>query len=86
MFTAWTAKDSKGEQLSRFIGSSRLEVARKLLPTHYDRSVVSSSYRKQFDRHLNNVLKGKEWQIVPPKRRSSPRRQNPTIQLEFAFN
>jgi hypothetical protein len=36
VFTAWTVKDSKGELLSRFIGGSRLEVARKLLPTRYD--------------------------------------------------
>jgi hypothetical protein len=88
VFTAWTVKDSKGELLSRFIGGSRLEVARKLLPTRYDpfRLEVSSSYREQFNRHLNNVLKREEWRIVPLKRRSSPGRQTPTTQLEFAFN
>jgi hypothetical protein len=61
--------------LSRFIGGSRLEVARKLLPTRYDpfRLEVSSSYSEQFDRQLNNVLKREEWRIVPLKRRSSRR-------------
>jgi hypothetical protein len=85
---AWTVRDSKGELLSRFSGGSRLEVARKLLPAHYDafRLEVSSSYREQFDRHLSNVLKREEWRIVPLKRHSSPRRRNPTTQLEFAFN
>jgi len=85
---AWTVKDCKGELLSRFIGSSRLEVARKLLPTRYDpfRLEVSSSYREQFDRHLDNVLKREEWRIVPLKRRSSTHRRNSTTQLEFAFN
>jgi len=74
--------------LSRFIGRSRLEVARKLLPTRYDpfRLEVSSSYREQFDRHLNNVLEREEWRIVPLKRRSPPQRRNTTSQLEFAFN
>ena len=88
MSAAWTVKDRKGELLSRFIGGSRLEVARKLLPSRYDpfRLEVSSSYREQFDRHLDNVLKREEWQIVPLKRRSSRRRRNSTTQLEFAFN
>jgi hypothetical protein len=85
---AWTVKDNKGELLSRFTSGSRLEVARKLLPTRYDpfRLEVSSSYREQFDRHLNNVLKREDWRIVPLKRRGSPGRQTPTTQLEFAFN
>ena len=87
MSAAWTVKDSKGELLSRFIGGSRLEVARKLLPARYDpfRLEVSSSYREQFDRHLRDILEREKWRIVPLKRRSSPRRRN-TPQLEFAFN
>ena len=87
MSAAWTVKDSKGELLSRFTSGSRLEVARKLLPSRYDafRLEVSASYREQFDRHLNNVLKREEWRIVPLKRHSSRFRRN-TIQLEFAFN
>jgi hypothetical protein len=84
---AWTVKDSKRELLSRFIGGSRLEVARKLLPTRYDpfRLEVSSSYREQFDRHLRRLLEREEWRIVPLKRSSSARRRNPASQLEFAF-
>jgi hypothetical protein len=84
----WTVKDSKGELLSHFIGGSRLEVARKLLPTRYDpfRLEVSSSYREQFNRHLNSVLKHEEWRIVPLKRRNTPHRRTPASQLEFAFN
>ena len=88
MSAAWTAKDSKGELLSRFMGGSRHEVARKLLPTRYDpfRLEVSSSYREQFDRHLRHVLEREDWRIVPLNRRSPSQRRNTTSQLEFAFN
>ena len=88
MSAAWTVEDSKGELLSHFIGGSRLEVARKLLPTRYDpfRLEVSSSYREQFHRNLQNILKREKWRIVPLKRRSPAQRRKTTSQLELAFN
>ena len=71
---AWTVKDSEGHLLPRFIGGSRLEVGRKIVPTRYDafRLQVSSSYREVFDRDLQNVLARRAWQIVPAKRRKTP--------------
>jgi hypothetical protein len=85
---AWTVRNSKGELLSGFVGSSRLEVAHKLLATRYDafRLEVSSSYREQFDRHLNNVLNREEWRIVPLKLPRPSRRRNVTTQLAFSFD
>lgn len=87
MPAAWTIRDNKGRTLPHFIGSSRLEVARKVVPTRYDafRLQVSSSYREMFDRDLKSVLERKEWQIVPvkPQRHRSPRGSG---QLEFKLN
>ena len=72
MPTAWTVRDSEGRLLPRFIAGSRLEVARKVVPTHYDafRLQVSSSYREMFNHDLKVVLEREAWQIVPIKRRS----------------
>jgi hypothetical protein len=70
--TAWTVRDSKGQLLPHFVAGSRLEVARKVVPTHYDafRLQVSSSYRAMFNRDLKVVLEREVWQIVPITRRS----------------
>jgi len=69
---AWTVKDSSGQMLPHFIAASRLEVARKIVPTRYDafRLQVSSSYREMFNRELKAVLEREAWQIVPIKHRS----------------
>jgi hypothetical protein len=58
--------------LPHFIAESRLEVARKVVPTRYDafRLQVSSSYREMFKHDLKVVLEREVWQIVPIKRRS----------------
>jgi hypothetical protein len=76
--TYWTIKDSTGRHLPHFIGSSRLEVGRKIVPTHFDvfRLHVSASYREAFERALLKVLNTQGWQIVrtaPPgvRRRSA---------------
>jgi hypothetical protein len=62
----WTVKDQKGELLESFTANSRIEVGRKLVPTHYDafRLQVSSSYRELFDRALTLILERQGWQIV----------------------
>jgi len=67
---AWTVRDSKGQLLPHFMARSRLEVARKLVPTRCDafRLQVSSSYREMFNHDLKAVLKREVWQIVPIKR------------------
>ena len=72
MPTAWTVRDSNGRLLPHFVAGSRLEVARKVVPTHYDafRLQVSSSYRAMFNHDLKVVLEREVWQIVPIKRRS----------------
>jgi len=77
--TAWTVKDSSGQMLPHFMAASRLEVARKVVPTRYDafRLQVSSSYREMFNRDLKEVLEREAWQIVPIKRCS---------QLEYKLN
>jgi len=60
-----------GRLLSQFEGSSRLEVARKLVPAYYDafRLLVSPSYREQFDRTLNLILQRQGWRIVQTRTR-----------------
>jgi hypothetical protein len=70
--TAWTVRDSKGQLLPHFIAGSRLEVARKVVPTHYDafRLQVSSSYRAMFNHDLKVVLEREVWKIVPVTRHS----------------
>ena len=70
--TAWTVRDSNGQLLSDFAGSSRLDVGRKVVPAHYDafRLRVSTSYRELFDRALSQILERKGWEIVrirPPR-------------------
>lgn len=66
MTRTWTVRDDTGHLLSQFEATSRLEVARKLVPAHYDafRLLVSPSYREQFDRTLNLILQRQGWRIV----------------------
>ena len=72
MATTWIVCDSSGQMLTRFIGSSRLEVERKVVPTYFDafRLQVSPSYRESFERALRRVLQREGWHIV---RLKSPR-------------
>jgi hypothetical protein len=81
---AWTAMDSNGELLPRFIAGSPREVGRKVVRNRYDafRLVVSPSYREPFDRDFQNGLARKDWRIVPLKRRVHRRRRS-TEQLEL---
>ena len=67
MNSGWIVRDSSGHLLADFIGGSRLEVGRKLVPRPYDafRLHVSSSYRELFDRALGQVLRSRGWEIVP---------------------
>jgi hypothetical protein len=69
MTVAWTVKDRTGQLRSDFKGNSRLEVARRIVPTHYDafRLQVSPSYRELFDRAVSRVLAREGWQIVRTK-------------------
>lgn len=78
MAAAWTIRDSTGQMLPHFVAGSRLDVGRKVLPTHYDafRLQVSSSYRELFDRQLKTVLQRERWQIVPLRRHDRGRRGN----------
>jgi hypothetical protein len=81
----WTVKDAKGEVLPYFTSPSALEVARKLVPAHYDafRLQVSSSYRELFERALRQILKHEDWRIVrlnATRRRREPRRLPPPIE------
>jgi hypothetical protein len=64
--TTWAIKDSNGQVLPDFLGSSRIEVGCKVMPARYDvfRLHVSSSYRALFDRALQQVLERHGWQIV----------------------
>ena len=66
MAYAWTVRDSKGELLTDFVCNSRLEVGRKVLPSHFDpfRLRVSSSYREVFDRAVTLALERQGWRIV----------------------
>jgi hypothetical protein len=63
---AWTVKDSNGQLLTDFAGSSRLDVGRKVVPGRVDafRLQVSSSYREMFERALSQMLERNGWQIV----------------------
>ncbi len=71
MTAAWTVKDSNGQLLSQFVAGSRLEVGRRIVPTHFDafRLHVSQSYRELFDRALAQVLERQGWQIVRTRAR-----------------
>ena len=66
MAYAWTVRDSKGELLTDFVCSSRLEVGRKVAPSHFDpfRLQVSSSYREVFDRVVTQALQRQGWRFV----------------------
>jgi len=66
MTSGWTVRDSSGQLLADFIGGSRLDVGRKLVPQRYDafRLHVSSSYRELFDRALGQILRSRGWEIV----------------------
>ena len=74
MNAGWTVRDRNGELLAHFTCTSPLEVARKVVPGHYDafRLHVSSSYRELFDRALQQVLRREDWQIVRMRVRARP--------------
>jgi hypothetical protein len=73
--TAWTVKDKSGNVLDRYVGRSRLEVGRKVVPDRYDafRLQVSSSYRAIFERAVAQVLEREHWKIVPLPARGTTR-------------
>jgi hypothetical protein len=68
--TTWAIKDSNGQVLPDFLGSSRIEVGCKVVPVRFDafRLRVSSSYRELFERVLHQVLERHGWEIVQIKR------------------
>ena len=74
MSQIWTVKDGTGHEVPNFRGTSRLDVGRSLVSTHYDafRLHVSHSYREVFDRELAKVLSDKRWQII--RKRTNTRR------------
>ena len=71
--TAWAIEDSNGRVLLDFMGASRLDVGRKVVPVRYDafRLQVSPSYRETFDRAVNRVLEREAWRIVRIGRRKA---------------
>jgi hypothetical protein len=84
----WTVKDSDGHVLPHFAGASRLEVERKVVPTHYDafRLHVSSSYREIFARDLAKVLALKDWRVIRIHTKASRRAAiatNPQLDLKL---
>jgi len=72
MTPAWTVKDHTGQHRPEFVAASRLEVGRRIVPTHYDafRLHVSSSYRELFERAVGQVLAREGWQIVKTRVRA----------------
>jgi hypothetical protein len=66
MNASWVVRDNSGQLLAQFVGDSRLEVGRKVVPQRYDafRLHVSPSYRELFDRALSQILETRGWQIV----------------------
>jgi hypothetical protein len=66
MTTTWTVKDRAGHHLSGYDSHSRLEVGRKLVPSHFDafRLEVSASYRELFERAVAQILQREGWEIV----------------------
>ena len=85
----WTVKDREGQVLPCFTAASRLDVERKLVPTHYDafRLHVSSSYREIFARDLAKVLAQKHWRVVrSPSNASSRAARTSDAQLELKLN
>jgi hypothetical protein len=82
----WTVKDREGHVLPCFTAASRLEVERKLVPTHYDafRLHVSSSYRELFARELAKILASKDWRVVPIRKKMFRRTETKSqAQIEF---
>ena len=63
----WAVKDKSGKVLDRYVGPSRLDVGRKVVPDRYDafRLEVSSSYRENFERAVAQVVEREHWEIVP---------------------
>jgi hypothetical protein len=84
---AWTVENSEGQLLSGFVGGSRREVGRKIVPARYDafRLQVSSSYREAFDRDLEKVLAQRAWRIVPLRQRGASQRRAGGSQLELSL-
>jgi hypothetical protein len=83
MNASWTVRDRMGKQLAHYSCASRFEVARKVVPGHYDafRLQVSSSYRELFDRALQQILDREHWQIVQAKaRKGTPKPNSQTVQ------
>ena len=82
---AWTVVDAKGQLLRHFTAGSPLEVARRVVRTHYDafRLQVSSSYRELFNRDLNRTLQREQWRIVAVRDRNGSRRRNGQRQSNF---
>lgn len=84
---AWTVRDGEGQMLPCFTSASRLEVERRVVPTHYDafRLAVSSSYQELFAREVAKVLAHKGWCVV--RTRSSRRTKSEASgQLELTLN
>ena len=71
MPVAWTVKDNTGQLRSDIVCASRLEVARRIVPAHFDafRLHVSTSYRELFDRAVSQVLAREGWKIVRTRAR-----------------
>jgi hypothetical protein len=74
MKALWTVRDSNGQLLPQFTCTSRLDVARRVLPGRYDpfRLHVSPSYREIFDRAVTQALQRQGWEIVRAKPSSFP--------------
>jgi hypothetical protein len=70
-----------------FTSASRVELERRVVPTHYDafRLAVSSSYRELFAREVANVLAHKGWRVVRTNSSRRPR-SGATAQLELTLN
>jgi hypothetical protein len=75
MAAAWTVRNGNGELLANFVGTSPLEVGRRIVPAHYDafRLHVAPSYRALFDRAVAQVLEREGWQIVRMKASARPK-------------
>ena len=89
MSQVWTVKDREGQVLPCFTAASRLDVERKLVPTHYDafRLHVSSSYREMFTRDLAKVLAQKRWRVVRSGNKASRRPASKNdAQLQLMLN
>jgi hypothetical protein len=74
MTTTWTVRDRAGHRLPGYDGRSKVEVGRKLVPTHYDafRLEVSPSYRELFERAVAQILRREAWEIVRCEPMSHP--------------